>query len=182
VQWLRNRELEQAQASGRPQVWRAKKTTDRRQLSANIQMDFLLPSEFKALADQEVYSDFYESKYEEIVAKLTVIEQAIFDKLVKHHHLMALYVKGFVDGKPMNKMLVDGGAFVNLMPYTTFRKLSKGLGDLIETDMMLKDFGGNASKIQGAMNVELTIGSKTLLTTFFIIDGKELYSLLLSHD
>ena len=72
----------------------------------------------------------------------------------------------------MNKMLVDGGASVNLMPYTTFRKLGKGPGDLIETDMMLKDFGGNASKTREAMNVELTIGSKTLLTTFFVIDGK----------
>ena len=45
----------------------------------------------------------------------------------------------------MSKMLVDGGASVNLMPYTTFCKPGKGLGDLIETDMMLKDFGGNAS-------------------------------------
>ena len=77
---------------------------------------------------------------------------------------------------------MDGGASVNFMPYTTFCKLGKGLGDLIETDMMLKDFGGNASKTRGAMNVELTIGSKTLLTTFFIIDGKVLYNLLLGHD
>jgi len=34
----------------------------------------------------------------------------------------------------------------------------------------------------GAINIELTIGSKTLLTTFFVIDGKGSYSLLLSHD
>ena len=32
------------------------------------------------------------------------------------------------------------------------------------------------------MNVELTIRSKTLLTTFFVIDGKGSYSLLLGHD
>jgi len=32
------------------------------------------------------------------------------------------------------------------------------------------------------MNVKLTIGSKTLLTTFFVIDGKGSYSLLLGHD
>ena len=31
--------------------------------------------------------------------------------------------------------------------------------------MMLKDFGGNASKTRGSINIELTIGSKTLLTT-----------------
>ena len=93
--------------------------------------------------------DFDESKYEEMVAKLAVVQQAIFDKPVKHRHLKALYVKGLVDGKPMNKMLVDGGASVNLMPYTTFHKLGKGPGDLMETDMMLKDFGGNTSKTQG---------------------------------
>ena len=32
------------------------------------------------------------------------------------------------------------------------------------------------------MNIELTIGSKTLLTTFFVIDGKGSYSLLLGRD
>ena len=49
----------------------------------------------------------------------------------------------------MSKMLVDGGGSVNLMPYTTFLKLGKGPGDLIETDMILKDFGGNASNTRG---------------------------------
>ena len=85
-------------------------------------------------------------------------------------------MKGLVDGKPINKMLVDGGASVNLMPYTTFRKLGKGPEDLMKTDMMFKDFGGNTSKTRGAINVELTIGSKTLLTTFFVIDRKGSYS------
>ena len=82
----------------------------------------------------------------------------------------------------MSEMLVDGGASINLMPYTTFCKLGKGPEDLIETDMMLKDFGYNASKTRGAINVELTIGSNTLLITFFVIDGKGSYSLLLGRD
>ena len=111
-----------------------------------------------------------------------VIQQAIFDKPIKHRHLKALYVKDFVDGKPMSKMLVDGGVSVNLMPCTTFRKLGKGPGDLLETDVMLRDFRGNTSKTRGAINVELTIRSKTLLATFFVIDGKGSYSLLLGHD
>ena len=101
-------------------MWRAKQTANRRQPSANIQMAFLLPSKFRAPTDQEVYSDFNELEYEEIVAKLTVIHQAIFNKPVKYRQLNALYVKCFIDGKPMSKMLVDGGASVNLMPYTTF--------------------------------------------------------------
>jgi len=89
-------------------------------------------------------------------------------------------MKEFVDGKPMTKMLLDGGVVVNLMPYTTFYKLGKGLEDLLETNMMLKDFSGNASETRGVE--ELTIGSKTLSTTFFVIDGKGTYSLLLGRD
>ena len=116
MQRLRNKEIDQAQPSDKAQVWRTKQIADKKQPSANIQMAFLLPSEFIAPTDQEVYSDFDELEYEEIVAKLTVVQQAIFDKLVKHQHLKALYMKGFVDGKPMNKMLMDGGASVNLMP------------------------------------------------------------------
>ena len=44
VQCLRNRELEQAQKSSKPHIWRAKQTADKGQPSANIQMAFLLPS------------------------------------------------------------------------------------------------------------------------------------------
>ena len=98
MQHLRNKELEQAQASRRPQVCHAKQTANTGQPSSNIQMAFLLLLEFRAPVDQEVYLDFNESKYEEIVAKLIVIQQAIFDKPIKHRHLKTLYVKGFVDG------------------------------------------------------------------------------------
>ena len=52
----------------------------------------------------------------------------------------------------------------------------------IKTDMMLKDFEGVVSPTLGALCVDLTIGSKTLTTTFFVINGKGSYSLLLGRD
>ena len=48
--------------------------------------------------------------------------------------------------------------------------------------MMLKDFEGVVSPAVGALCVDLTIGSKTLPTTFFVINGKGSYSLLLGRD
>ena len=53
VQCLRNKEMEQAQASGKPQVWHTKQITDRKQPSANIQMAFLLPSEFRVNGESQ---------------------------------------------------------------------------------------------------------------------------------
>jgi hypothetical protein len=42
-------------------------------------------------------------------------------------------------------MFVDGGAAVNVMSYTTFRKLGMGPGDLTPTSIVLNDFVGNPS-------------------------------------
>jgi hypothetical protein len=62
----------------------------------------------------------------------------------------------------MSKILVDGAATVNIMPMATFRKLGKGSDDLVKTNMVLKDFEGNTSETQGALNVELTVSSKAI--------------------
>jgi hypothetical protein len=69
-------------------------------------------------------------------------------------------------------MFVDGGAAVNVMPYTTFRKLGMGPGDLTPTSIVLNDFARNPSDTKGCVHVDLMIESKTLLTTFFVIEGK----------
>jgi hypothetical protein len=119
-------------------------------------MVFLLSTEFRAPSKYEQEESDEEGCGEEelgeAVAQLTLqSQQAIFDKLSQHQHLKALYIKGFIDGKPITKTLVDGGAAVNLMPYSMFRKLGKSPGDLLETDMMLNDFGGNASKTRGQL-------------------------------
>nr|AAT85304.1 reverse transcriptase (RNA-dependent DNA polymerase) domain containing protein [Oryza sativa Japonica Group]ABF96312.1 retrotransposon protein, putative, unclassified [Oryza sativa Japonica Group] len=112
------------------------------------------------------------------------VNKAIFEKPegTENRHLKPLYINGYVNGKPMSKMMVDGGAAVNLMPYATFRKLGRNVEDLIKTNMVLKDFGGNPSETKGVLNVELTVGNKTIPTTFFVIDGKGSYSLLLGRD
>nr|CAH66043.1 OSIGBa0107A02.4 [Oryza sativa] len=122
---------------------------------------------------------------EEESAKLVLsLEQAVFEKPegTENWHLKPLYINDYVNGKPMSKMMVDSGAAVNLMPYATFRKLGRNAEDLIKTNMVLKDFSGNPSETKGVLNVEVTVGSKTIPTTFFVIDGKGSYSLLLGRD
>jgi hypothetical protein len=100
----------------------------------------------------------------------------------KHRHLKALYINEFVNGKPMSKIMVDGGAAVNIMSMTTFKKLGMCVDDLIKINVILKHFEGDTSEAQGVLNVELTIGSKATSTTFIIIGGKGLYNPLLGRD
>ena len=140
----------------------------------------MLPMEFMAPGSSDE-----EPGLEEAMAQLSLEPvPATFEKPEdgKRQHLKALFLKGFVDGKPIMKMLVDGGAAVNIMPYAMLCKLGIGNEDLTKTDMMLKDFKGVVSLALGALCVDLTISNKTLSTTFFVINGKGSYSLLLGWD
>ena len=158
----------------RSQVWRAKSRADGDQDSvssaAPINMVFIMPKEFMVPCGED-----HVPELEEAIAQLNLEPlPATFEKPEdgKRQHLKELFLKGFVDGKPVTKMLVDGGAAVNIMPYIMLRKLGKNQDDLTKTDMMLKDFEGVGSPALGALCVDLTIGSKTLPTTFFVIHGK----------
>jgi hypothetical protein len=53
-----------------------------------------------------------------------------------------LYVWGHIDEKPISRMLVDGGAAVNLMPYSIFKKLGRKDDELVKTNLMLNSMGG----------------------------------------
>jgi hypothetical protein len=116
-----------------------------------------------------------------LMEQLALAKQATSDKPTKNQHMRPPYLRGYVNGKPLTNMFVDGGAAVNVMPYTTFRKLGMGPRDLTPTSIVLNDFARNPSDTNGCVHVDLMIGSKTLLTTFFVIEGKWAYSLLLEE-
>jgi hypothetical protein len=79
-------------------------------------------------------------------------------------------------------MLVNTGAAVNILSYSVLRRLGRSAKDLIKTNVTLNDFNGQASEAQGILNVDLTVGSKTVSTSFFIVSSKSTYTVLLGRD
>jgi hypothetical protein len=68
-------------------------------------------------------------------------------------------------------MLVVGGAIINLMPYSFFKKMGKSDDELIKTNIMINDVGaGDPIGAKGVTSMELTMGSKTLATAFFVAE------------
>jgi hypothetical protein len=149
-----------------PKLTKADGTT-----STETNMVFVLPPEFYAPDHKKLP-----------VAQLDFGPRpAIFEKPWEknYKHLKALYLKGYINSHPVNKMLVDTGAAVNIMPYLVLRRLGHSAEDLIKTNAMLSDFNGQASEAQGVLNVDLTVGSKTIPTSFFIVSSKSTYTVLL---
>jgi hypothetical protein len=155
-------------------VWWPKPTKVDGTASAGTNMVFVLPPEFYAPDRKELP-----------VAQLDFGPwPVIFEKPREkdYKHLKALYLKGYINGRPVNMMLVDIGAAVNTMPYSVLRRLGHSAEDLIKTNITLSDFNGQALEAQGILNVDLTVGSKTIPTSFFIISTKSTYTILLGRD
>jgi hypothetical protein len=154
--------------------WRPKPTKADGTTSTGTNMVFILPLEFYAPERKELP-----------VAQLDFGPRpVIFEKPREKNYkrLKALYLKGFINGHPVNKMLVDTGAEVNIMSYLVLCRLGHSAEDLIKTNITLSDFNGQASEAQGVLNVDLTMGSKTVPNSFFIVSSKSTYTILLGRD
>jgi hypothetical protein len=154
--------------------WRPRSTRADAKTSADAHMVFVLPAEFHAQGREKLS-----------VAQLDLgLRPVIFEKpqAKNYKHLKALYLKGYINSQPLNKMLVDTGAVVNIMPYSVLHRLGRSAGDLIKTNVTLSDFNGQTSVAQGILSVDLTVGNKTVPTSFFIVNSKSTYNILLGRD
>jgi hypothetical protein len=135
-----------------------------------VNMVFVIPEEFRAP--------------ESDVAELALgTERAMFEKLVKPgEHKKPIYVKGHLDEVPVNQMMIDGGASVNIMLVSLFKELGHTEGDLKYTNMSLSGFLGEPAEAKGIVSKELTIGSKTMPTACLIVNVKGHYNVLLGRD
>jgi hypothetical protein len=102
--------------------------------SMGINMVFTLSTEFRG-AEEEVAQICLGPKV------------AMFEKPEESsQHLKPLYVRGHIDGKPISRMLVDGGTAINLMPYSVFKMLGRKYDELMKTNLTLNDMGGNPTE------------------------------------
>lgn len=74
------------------------------------------------------------------------VESMVFDKPEEKmsSHLKPLYIQAHLDGVKVNRVMIDNGAAVNILPYHMLRKLGKSSDDLIHTDVTVSDFAGQA--------------------------------------
>jgi hypothetical protein len=79
-------------------------------------------------------------------------------------------------------MVVDGRASVNILPLSLFKKLDHVEGELKWTNLSLSGFAGDPIEVKGIICKEVMVGSKTVPTTFFVVDVKGRYNMLLDRD
>jgi hypothetical protein len=109
--------------------------------------------------------------------------EAMFEKPEESsQHMKPLYVRGHIDGRPISRMLIDDSVAVNLMLYSAWKKLGREGDKLMKINLTLNGVGGNSMEVGGVVSMELTVGSKSLATTFFIVKVQGNYSIIFGCD
>lgn len=78
-------------------------------------------------------------------------ERVEFEKLPasRAKHLRALMVVQKIDGRPVNRILVDAGAALNLMLHKYFKKLDRWEEEMVLTNVTSSDFTSDISDAKG---------------------------------
>jgi hypothetical protein len=120
---------------------------------------------------------------EDITELVLGVERAVFEKPENPGvHMKPLFIRGHLDGTPIEHMLVDGGASINILPLSLFKKVGHVEGDLKRTNLSLSGFTGDPTETKGIICKELTVGSKNVPTTFFVVEITGRYNVLLGRD
>jgi hypothetical protein len=120
-------------------------------IDMDINMVFTLPAKFRGAK-------------EEVTQMCLGPKDAVFEKLEELSQCMKpLYVRGHIDGRPISRMLVDGGAAVNLMSYSVFKKLGQQDVELMKTNLTLNGVGATRWRLEVSSPWSSPLGASLLL-------------------
>jgi len=111
-------------------------------------------------------------------------QHAIFEKpdFQMRHHLKPLFIQAKVNDIGVNKVLVDGGATVNLLPQSFLKKIGIADSDLKPHNVVFSNYEGTSGHFVGAVEVDLMVGSVNQTTMFLVVPSKANFNMLLGRE
>ncbi|KAH0761501.1 hypothetical protein KY290_017574 [Solanum tuberosum] len=96
-------------------------------------------------------------------------------------HNRPLFMVGFAREKRVNRILVDGGSGINILPIHTMKELGISTTDLTDSRLMIQGFNQGGQRSIGTVKIDLTIGELQSNMWLHVIDAKTSYNILLSR-
>lgn len=98
------------------------------------------------------------------------------------NQLRPIYITAHLQGVPINKILVDNGSAINVLPSKFLQLLKMDKERIQPTSLTVKNFAGSITKTHGLLFIQVDIGSKDIILAFFIVDCISQYNALLGRD
>nr|KYP53646.1 hypothetical protein KK1_024541 [Cajanus cajan] len=87
-----------------------------------------------------------------------------------------------IEGHEVNKVLVYGGAVVNILPKTMLKRFGKSTADLKPHNILISDYAGKSSHPEGMIFLDVQIGSVKRTTMFVVTPSKANFNVLLGRE
>ncbi|KAJ8615256.1 hypothetical protein MRB53_034628 [Persea americana] len=143
---------------------------------------FLDPDEFLNEVHQteiELESAFSPNICAACLATISFMDEDIL--LGTKAHNRPLFVKGILAKVKMNRIMLDCGSTVNLIPLKKLLSLGKTVYDLESSNLVITGFNQSSQQALGTIMLKLTVGDLTTKGVFHVIDALTSYNVLLGR-
>ena len=96
-------------------------------------------------------------------------------------HSCPLYMVGHVLEKKINRILIDEGSGVNILPIHTLKELGITTGELSESRLLIQGFNQGGQRSIGSIKLEIHMGDLRSSAWMHVIDAKTSYNILLGR-
>ena len=96
-------------------------------------------------------------------------------------HNRPLYVSSYAREQKIDRILIDGGSAINILPKMTMRRLGLTMEELLHSRLVIQGFNQGGQHAIGMIHLELIIGELTSNVLFHVIDAKTTYNMLLGR-
>ena len=94
-------------------------------------------------------------------------------------HNCPLFVTSYIKEQLVNRILVDGGFAVNILPLKVLKDLGISLDQLSHSRLMIQDFNQDGQRAIGKIRLNMLIGDMESGALVHVIDARTSYKLLL---
>ncbi|KAL0290009.1 UNVERIFIED_CONTAM: hypothetical protein Sradi_7059300 [Sesamum radiatum] len=96
-------------------------------------------------------------------------------------HNRPLFVAGYVREQKVNRILIDEGSAVNILPLRILEELGILIDELSNSCLMIQGFNHEGQRVVGIIRMQLTTEDMVSSTLFHVIDAKTSYNMLLDR-
>ncbi|KAG9458146.1 hypothetical protein H6P81_002654 [Aristolochia fimbriata] len=96
-------------------------------------------------------------------------------------HNRPLFVSRAIKDRWINRILLDSGSAVNILPIRTLKNVGLVANDLQASSLMIQGFNQEGQRALGTIKLELLIGDMTSHVLFHVIDARTSYNVLLGR-
>ncbi|XP_016192318.1 uncharacterized protein LOC107633193 [Arachis ipaensis] len=127
----------------------------------------------------------YDQEDEEVFSSIRIEDEpSFFPRPTERQmsHLRPLHIVAVVNGFKINKVLIDGGVAISLLPKRMLGKVRKHVNELVPTNIAVTDFSGNSTPARGLVTLTIKVGSSERHYVFVVVPSKASYNALLGRD